>query len=84
MLSHGLAAQKRSFFNHRGAPDAIVDRRPIGPNFNPEVGFIERTDSDETFAQFASIAPANPPQVRETRFAVKWAYPFRLNHPNKK
>lgn len=26
--------------------------------------------------QFASIAPANPPQVRETRFAVKWTYSF--------
>ena len=26
--------------------------------------------------QFASIAPANPPQVRETRLAVKWSYSF--------
>ena len=26
--------------------------------------------------QFASIAPANPPQVRETPFAVKWTYSF--------
>ena len=26
--------------------------------------------------QFASIAPANPPQVRETRFAAKWTYSF--------
>src|SRR2546430_6278391 len=26
--------------------------------------------------QFASIAPANPPQVRETRFAVKYTYSF--------
>ena len=26
--------------------------------------------------QFASIAPANPPQVRETRLAVKWTYSF--------
>jgi hypothetical protein len=26
--------------------------------------------------QFASIAPANLPQVRETRFAVKWTYSF--------
>jgi hypothetical protein len=24
--------------------------------------------------QFASIAPANPPQVSETRFAVEWTY----------
>jgi hypothetical protein len=26
--------------------------------------------------QFASIAPENPPQVRETRFALKWTYSF--------
>ncbi len=26
--------------------------------------------------QFVSIAPANPPQVREARFAVKWTYSF--------
>jgi hypothetical protein len=26
--------------------------------------------------QFASIAPANPLRVRETRFAVKWTYSF--------
>jgi hypothetical protein len=26
--------------------------------------------------QFASIAPDNPPQVRETRFAVKYTYSF--------
>jgi len=26
--------------------------------------------------RFASIAPANPPQIRETRFAVKWTYSF--------
>jgi len=29
--------------------DGQVVRRKIGPNFNPEVGFIERTDSDETY-----------------------------------
>jgi len=27
--------------------------------------------------QFASIAPANPPQVREARFAVKWTLCLR-------
>jgi hypothetical protein len=32
--------------------DAIVERRKIGPNFNPEVGFIERTDSNELFSDF--------------------------------
>jgi hypothetical protein len=29
--------------------DGKFERRKIGPNFNPEVGFIERTDSDETY-----------------------------------
>jgi hypothetical protein len=32
--------------------------------------------------QFARIAPANPPQVWETRLAVKWTYSFRpMNLP---
>jgi hypothetical protein len=40
-----------------------------------------RPDSDlyiiyNVGTQFASIAPANPPQIRETRFAVKWTYSF--------
>jgi hypothetical protein len=40
-----------------------------------------RPDSDlyiiyNVGTQFASIAPANPPQVRETRLAVKWTYSF--------
>jgi hypothetical protein len=40
-----------------------------------------RPDSDlyiiyNAGTQFASIAPANPPSVRETRFAVKYTYSF--------
>jgi hypothetical protein len=40
-----------------------------------------RPDSDlyiiyNVGTQFASIPPANPPQVRETRFAVKYTYSF--------
>jgi hypothetical protein len=40
-----------------------------------------RPDSDSYViynvgTQFASLALANPPQVRETRFAVKWTYSF--------
>lgn len=31
---------------------------------------------DNVGTQFASIAPANPLQVWETRFAVKWTYAF--------
>src|SRR5436190_20035097 len=34
--------------------DGIVERRRIGPNFNPEVGFIERTDSNETSVDLTS------------------------------
>ena len=30
--------------------DGSVARRKIGPNFNPEVGFIERTDSNQEYA----------------------------------
>src|SRR5258708_6139164 len=29
--------------------DGIVERRKTGPNFNPEVGFIQRADSNETY-----------------------------------
>jgi len=39
------------------------------PNCDVYVIFNEGT-------QFTSIAPANPPQVRETRFAAKWNYSF--------
>jgi len=30
--------------------EATIERRRIGPHFNPEVGFIERTDSNESYA----------------------------------
>ena len=48
---------------------------------NLRLRYNYRPDSDlyviyNTGTQFASIAPANPPQVRETRFAVKWTYSF--------
>jgi len=48
---------------------------------NLRVRYNYRPDSDlyiiyNVGTQFASIAPANPPQVRETRFAVKWTYSF--------
>src|SRR5438045_9264529 len=44
---------------------------------NIRLRYNYRPDSDlyviyNVGTQFASIAPANPPQVRETRFAVKW------------
>ena len=50
---------------------------------NLRLRYNYRPDSDlyiiyNVGTQFASIAPANPRQVRETRFAVKWTYSF---HP---
>jgi hypothetical protein len=48
---------------------------------NLRLRYNYRPDSDlyivyNVGTQFASIAPANPPQVRETRLAVKWTYSF--------
>ena len=48
---------------------------------NVRLRYNYRPDSDlyivyNVGTQFASIAPANPPQVRESRFAVKWTYSF--------
>jgi hypothetical protein len=48
---------------------------------NIRLRYNYRPDSDlyiiyNVGTQFASIAPANPPQVRETRFALKWTYAF--------
>jgi hypothetical protein len=48
---------------------------------NLRLRYNYRPDSDfyviyNVGTQFASIAPANPPQIRETRFAVKWTHSF--------
>jgi hypothetical protein len=48
---------------------------------NLRLRYNYRPDSDlyivyNIGTQFASIAPENPPQVRETRFTVKWTYSF--------
>jgi hypothetical protein len=48
---------------------------------NLRLRYNYRPDSDlyliyNVGTQFASIAPANPPQVRETRFAIKYTYSF--------
>jgi len=48
--------------------DGIVERRKIGPNFNPEVGFIERVDSDETFADLTFKLRPKITGVRELQF----------------
>jgi hypothetical protein len=48
--------------------DGIVERRKIGPNFNPEVGFIERTDSNETFGELNFKVRPEINGVRELQF----------------
>ena len=48
--------------------DGIVERRKIGPNFSPEVGFIERTDSNETYADATFKARPKISGVRELQF----------------
>ena len=67
--AHGSAADYgASLSYHSNWLDAIAERRRIGPNFNPEVGFIERTDSDETFADATfKVRPAIR-SVRELQF----------------
>jgi len=45
--------------------DGIVEKRKIGPNFNPEVGFIERVDSDETYADLTFKARPPISGIRE-------------------
>ena len=48
--------------------DGIVERRKIGPNFNPEVGFIERTDSNETYGDLTFKIRPKITGVRELQF----------------
>src|SRR5467141_15643 len=44
------------------------ERRKIGPNFNPEVGFIERTDSNETYGDVTFKVRPKIAGVRELQF----------------
>ena len=48
--------------------DAIFERRKIGLNFNPEVGFIERTDSNESYGDLTFKARPKVRGVREMQF----------------
>jgi hypothetical protein len=48
--------------------DGIVERRKIGPNFNPEVGFIERTNSNETYGDLTFKVRPQIRGVRELQF----------------
>jgi hypothetical protein len=45
-----------------------VERRKIGPHFNPEVGFIQRTDSNETNGDLILKARPKITGVRELQF----------------
>jgi len=48
--------------------EGIVERRKTGPNFNPEVGFVQRPDSNETYGDLTfKVRPAIP-GVRELQF----------------
>ena len=48
--------------------EGIVERRKTGPNFNPEVGFVERTDSNETYGDITFKVRPSIPAVRELQF----------------
>ncbi len=48
--------------------DGKIERRKIGPNFNPETGFIERTDSNETYANLTFKARPKVRSIRELQF----------------
>jgi Domain of unknown function (DUF5916)/Carbohydrate family 9 binding domain-like len=48
--------------------DGMFERRKIGPNFNPEVGFIERTDSNETYGDLTFKARPRIAGLRELQF----------------
>ena len=48
--------------------DGMFERRKIGPNFNPEVGFIERTDSNETYGDLTFKVRPRIAGVRELQF----------------
>ena len=48
--------------------DGIVERRKTGPNFNPEVGFIQRVDSNETYGDLTFKVRPQIRGVRELQF----------------
>ena len=48
--------------------NAAVARRKIGPNFNPELGFIERTDSNQEYAEMTFKVRPKLAGIRELQF----------------
>jgi hypothetical protein len=53
---------------HSNWLDGFVEKRKIGPNFNPEVGFIQRVDSDETYADLTFKTRPRINGIRELQF----------------
>jgi hypothetical protein len=48
--------------------DGVVERRKTGPNFNPEVGFIQRVDSNETYGDLTFKVRPKIGGIRELQF----------------
>jgi hypothetical protein len=48
--------------------EGLVERRKTGPNFNPEVGFVQRTDSNETYGDLTFKVRPSIEGVRELQF----------------
>ena len=48
--------------------EAVVARRKIGPNFNPELGFIETADSDREYADATFKTRPRIAGIRELQF----------------
>lgn len=48
--------------------EGVVERRKVGPNFNPEVGFVERIDSNETFGDLTFKVRPKLSGIRELQF----------------
>ncbi|HEY6945003.1 MAG TPA: DUF5916 domain-containing protein [Candidatus Acidoferrum sp.] len=48
--------------------EGIAEKRKIGPNFNPELGFIERTDSNQEYADATFKARPKIEGIRELQF----------------
>lgn len=67
-VSGGAADVGASLSYRSDSMEGIVEKRKIGPNFNPEVGFIERTDSDETFGDVTFKVRPKISGVRELQF----------------
>lgn len=48
--------------------EGVFERRKIGPNFNPEVGFVELTNANETYADVAFKVRPEIKGIREMQF----------------